>query len=61
MRRFGAVLRSVIINSQLSTFFLVAAATWFESLAVAWRPLQGQPRRNNLYFTTKNTKLTEIF
>ena len=38
----------------------VAAATWFESLAVASRPLQRRTRRNNLYFTTKNTKLREI-
>jgi hypothetical protein len=38
----------------------VAAAIWFEGLAVASRPLQRRPRRNNLYFTTKNTKLTEI-
>jgi hypothetical protein len=28
----------------------VAAATWFESLAVASRPLQRRPRRNNLLF-----------
>jgi hypothetical protein len=39
----------------------VAAAIWFEGLAVASRPLQRRPRRNNLYFTTKNTKLTEIY
>ena len=41
---------SVIINSQLSTFFLVAAATWFESMAVASRPLHRRPRRNDLLF-----------
>jgi len=33
----------------------------FESLAVASRPLQRQPRRNDLYSTMKNTNLTEIF
>ena len=47
--------------TNLTDWGAVAAATMFESLAVASRPLQRRPRRNNLYFTTKNTKLTKIF
>ena len=38
----------------------VAAATWFESLAVASHPLQRRPRRNYLLFIQKSTKHTQI-
>ena len=38
----------------------VAAATTFESLAVASRPLQRRPGETIFYFTTKHTKVTEI-
>jgi len=47
-------------NTDVTDWGALAAATWFESLAVASRPLQRRPRRNNLYSTTKNTKLREI-
>jgi hypothetical protein len=47
-------------NTDVTDWGAVAAATWFETLAVASRPLQRRPRRNNLYSTTKNTKLSEI-
>ena len=38
----------------------VAAATWFESLAVASHPLQRRPRRNYLLFIQKSTTHTQI-
>jgi hypothetical protein len=37
-------------NTDVTDWGAVAAAIWFETLAVASRPLQRRPRRNNLYF-----------